>query len=326
MPSSQYRYRAFGLCLSSDRPIPGLPAAIGGDPDVRVSIGRELPPRSPHDVVRYASDAGDGHGMPLVTVSQGPSGYRFAYADGSEFLIDADGSAVRCRWHESSTIEDLAIYLVGPVLGLLLRLRGVVPVHASAVEIGGRAILFAGEAEAGKSTTAAAFASLGHGLISDDVVPIHDGGHQILACPGHPRVGMWPDAVDGLFGSPSALPRLSATYEKRYLDACGPGYRFEADPVPIGAIYLLGTRVPPGAGGQPRPLAPREALMALIVHTYANYLPDGRMRARELDVLARIAGRVPVIEIAVEDGIERLPGFCRTLVASMPAASRACLA
>lgn len=326
MTPSRHTYRVFGLCLSSDRPIPGLPTAAAGDADVVVSFGVDLPPLAREDDVRYASDERDGHGTPLVTVTQGLSGYRFAYADGCEFLIDSGGGAVRCRWQESSTIEDLAIYLVGPVLGLLLRLRGTVPVHASAVEAGGRAILFAGEAEAGKSTTAAAFASLGHGLISDDVVPIHDGGHEILACPGHPRVGIWPDAVDGLFGSPSALPRLSATYDKRYLDACAPGYRFEADPVPIETIYLLGPRVPPGAGGQPRRLSPREALMALTVHTYANYVLDAPMRARELDVLARIAARVPVIEIAIEDSIERLPGFCRNLVASMPASGRACLA
>jgi hypothetical protein len=137
---------------------------------------------------------------------------------------------------------------------------------------------------------------------------------------------VWPDAATALFGSPDALPRFTESYDKRYLDARGPGYRFEAQPVPIEGIYLLGARMPAGTWAPPRRLGPREAVMALTLNTHANHLLDARMRARELDVLARIATHVPVLEIAVEDGIERLPGFCRTLAAGMPADGRPCLA
>jgi hypothetical protein len=326
MSSRRYTYRVFGLDLSSNGPIPGLPPATSGDEaDVLVSIGPDLPSRA-GEAIRYVSQDQDGQGRPLVTIGEGPDGYRFVYADGTEFLVGADGRDVRCRWQAPLTLEDLAIYLVGPVLGWLLRLRGTVPLHASAVRTGRRAILFAGEAEAGKSTTAAAFAALGHGIMSDDIVPIHESGGDILACPGHPRVGVWPDAASALFGSPSALPRLSESYDKRYLDVRGPGYRFETRPVPIEAIYLLGARVPPGAARPARRLDPRAALMALTVHTYANHLLDSRMRARELDVLARIAMRVPVLEIAIEDRIEHLPELCRSLVTTTPVDDPACLA
>jgi len=325
MSSRRHVYRVFGLTLGSSGPLPGLPPGTARDePDVEVSIESELPAFP--GLVRYASEDRDAHGQPLVTITEGPAGYRFAYADGAEFLIGADGRGVRCRWQAPLTIDDLAIYLLGPVLGWLLRLRGTVPMHASAVQVAGRAILFAGQAEAGKSTTAAAFAALGHGVISDDVVPIHETGDDVLACPGHPRVGVWPDAVTALFGAPSALPRLSESYEKRYLDARGPGYRFESRPVPIAAIYLLGARVPPGSGGPPSRLAPREALMALTVHTHGNHLLDARMRARELDVLARVAARVPVLEIAIEDRIEHLPELCRSLVTATPVDDPTCLA
>jgi len=318
MSSRRHAYRIFGLTLSVDRALPGLPAAaIGAPADVVVSTGPELPAFEEH-AVRYTSEDQDDHGRPVVMIAQGATGYRFAYADGHEFRIDAHGQHVRCRWQSPLTIEDLAIYLVGPVLGWLLRLRGTVPLHASAVQTGERALLFAGQAEAGKSTTAAAFASLGHAVMSDDVVPIHESGGEILACPGHPRVGIWPDAVTGLFGSPDALPCLSESYDKRYLDTRGDGYRFEGRVVPIEAIYLLGTRVSPGAGRPPRRLAPREAMVALTGQTYGNHLLDARLRERELDVLARIARRVPVMELAMEDCIERLLGVCRTLVARVP--------
>ena len=76
------------------------------------------------------------------------------------------------QWADALTDADAASYLAGYVLAFVLRLRGSVPLHASAVAIDGRALLFVGDSWAGKSSTAAAFSILGYPVLADDIVRI----------------------------------------------------------------------------------------------------------------------------------------------------------
>ena len=75
--------------------------------------------------------------------------------------MDRHGTKLWASWPSHSSVEEAATYLLGPVLGLLLRFRGVTCLHASAVAIGDSVIAFVGAEGAGKSTTAAAFARPG---------------------------------------------------------------------------------------------------------------------------------------------------------------------
>ncbi len=115
------------------------------------------------------------------------------------------------------TIEDAATYLLGPVLGLFLRLRGVTCLHASAVAFGGQAVAFVGSEGAGKSTTAAALALRGHAILSDDVVALAEHDGAFFVHPAYPYLCLWPESVESIYGSADALPRFSANYDKRCL-------------------------------------------------------------------------------------------------------------
>ena len=77
------------------------------------------------------------------------------YADGTRFVVDEGGTEVWAWWPEGATLDATATYLLGPVFGWLLRLRGVLALHASVAALDGRAAAFAGPAGMGKSTTAA---------------------------------------------------------------------------------------------------------------------------------------------------------------------------
>jgi len=89
------------------------------------------------------------------------------------------------------TTEDAATYLLGPVLGLLLRLRGVTCLHASAVALADRAIAFVGSEGAGKSTTAALLARKGLAIISDDVVALVERDALFTFIPAYPYLSLW---------------------------------------------------------------------------------------------------------------------------------------
>ncbi len=49
--------------------------------------------------------------------------FRFQYTDGTEFVIDRRGGRIWATWSAAGTVEDMATYLLGPVLGFVLRLR-----------------------------------------------------------------------------------------------------------------------------------------------------------------------------------------------------------
>jgi hypothetical protein len=82
---------------------------------------------------------------------------------------------------------------------VLLHQRELVVLHASAVEIEGEALVFAGWKGQGKSTTAAHLHQRGHALLADDIVAIDmvDPERPRLV-PGFPQLKLWPDAVAAL--------------------------------------------------------------------------------------------------------------------------------
>jgi hypothetical protein len=112
-----------------------------------------------------------------------------------------------------------------------------------------------------------------------------------------------------MFGSPEALPRITPTWEKRFLGL--DGARFQRERLPLAAIYVLEDRGP----GSPRiePLEPPEALIWLVAHAYSAQLLDKRMRAREFECLARLVGQVPVARVAPSDDYGRLAQLCEEL-------------
>ncbi|MCA1560644.1 MAG: hypothetical protein LC753_04455 [Acidobacteria bacterium] len=294
-------FGAFGLRLRCDRPIPGLVASPESSPfdlDVVLNPEQLLPGslRNAPRQLRYASATQDQRGTPTLTAWTLADGafFHFQYGDGTEFLIDRRGTQIRGTWPAALTLEDATTYLLGPVLGFVLRLRGITCLHASAIDIDGRAIAMVGPPGAGKSTAAAVFATSGFGVMSDDVVAVIEEGDTFLAQPAYPRLGLWPESIAALFGSPDALPRQTATWDKCYLALGQDGYAFQSRPVPLCAIYVLEERDPHTRAPVVGALPARDGLTRLIANTYVNYLLDRDMRARDLDVLARLAVRVPL--------------------------------
>jgi hypothetical protein len=272
--------------------------------------GSRSPPRT-----WYEGRALDG-GEPILRVSTLDEGryFRFRYADGTEFVLDRDGMRLWARWPEPLTLEDTAVYLLGPILGFVLALRGITSLHASAVALNGSAVALVGRPRAGKSTTAAALAGRGHPVVSEDVVTLSDQGSVFHVQPGYPCIRLWPASVQALYGSTDALPLMTPNWEKRGLDLIGQGHTFQPGPLPLRAIYLLGERTADPSAPSVEAVAPRDALIGLVANTYSNYLKDKEMRAQEFRVLARVVAGVPVRRVIPHADIARLPALCDLLV------------
>ena len=328
MTALNFTYAVLGLSLRCNLPIPNLTTAQSEEEPSPLELSRARTVEihlkaSPHgkaanaagpEELSYDSPYKDQAGNPALRIWKiADSRYlRLAYFDGTQFWLDREGTEVWATWPSNLTIEDTATYLLGPVLGILLRLRGVTCLHASAVAFGEMAVAFVGSEGAGKSTTAAALARHGHAILSDDVVALaeHDGSFYVH--PAYPYLCLWPESVESLYGSPDALPQFSANYEKRFLSLGKQELRFAERALPLAAIYILGER-----RGDPAPLveelAPQKAFLALVANTFATNTLDSGMRAKEFEMLALLAPSVPIRGLCAHQDASRLPELCELL-------------
>jgi hypothetical protein len=313
-------YFVFGLSLRSSGAIPGLHSAPPNvsTPDIQLHLGLSpgnpvLDPTSAASLI-YESAYTDSSGAPALRIwRKGINGLlHLVYFDGMQFWMDQGGTEVWVLWPDQSSLEDAATYLLGPVLGLLLRLRGITCLHASAVSIGDTTVAFVGSEGAGKSTTAAAFARSGCAVVSDDVVALIERHNDFWVAPAYPHICLWPDSVEILYGSSDALPRLSPNWEKRRLALGNTGERFEEVARPLRAIYILDDhRGEPGPYVESMPV--QAAFFALVANSYATNILDSKMRANEFKTLSTLVSQVPIRRLFTSKGNLTPDGLCEVV-------------
>lgn len=209
------------------------------------------------------------------------------FADGTTFAIDAHSITLLDAPAEY-TRDDVAAYALGPVLAIALHLQGAVLLHAAAVLVKGRAILFAGDAGSGKSTVAAAMHQAGHTSLADDIVEIVDDGALASA----PAIRLWPDVLDALFGWAAAFPDRAPSWPKKILAV---GHDREEGPHPIGAILFLDAE---RAAPRIESLAPRDGWERLIANVYNAPLPGAETAKKIFATTTALADRVPMFHFA----------------------------
>ena len=312
-----YRCSLYGLGVIANRPIPGVPSSPIASEDVRISFG-SLPAwldevTAMQVETSYVTEYKNECGEPALRVFRVLDGkyYRFCYADRTEFVLDQAGSEVWAAWFDPLTIEDTATYLLGPVMGFVMLLRGIVCLHASAIAVDGKAIALLGPAGSGKSTTAAAFSDRGYSILAEDVVTLDDRGEHFLVRPGYPCIRLWPASVKALYGSETHLPKLTPNWDKCYLDL---KEQFHGAPLPLAAIYHLGERRHEMSAPFVESLDRSEGFLSLIANTYATRLMDKQMRAREFELLTRVSNHVPLRRVTPHADPARIPELCETIL------------
>lgn len=270
------RYALYGFTLRSELSLPAAPAAPldDGSEQVAVRFG-DVPPHG--DERLWTEEEGRALAFDIPDVG------RFRIAGGREIVIDpAPGASER----------NLRVYLLGSAMGALLHQRGLLPLHANAIEIDGRAVAFSGKSGAGKSTLAAWFADRGHRILCDDVCAIAvgaDGAPMVL--PGVPRLRLWEDALLHSGRETEAFERSFDGQDKYDVPA---GAAAGAAPLPLGACYMLALPGEDGPAGIER-LAGAAAVDALVANTYrGHFLRAMGLAGRHLGQCIAIAAAAPV--------------------------------
>lgn len=314
-------YTLYGLRVSSNLAVPGLIASRKTEHKTDLTISLQEMPAAVSNLPDEAGELwwvspwieSDGRPSRVIRKLDGGAYYRIQYNDGFRFVIDGACTRLWVAWPAHLDECDLSVYLLGPVMGTIMRLRGVVCLHASAVQIGNRAVAFIGDAGAGKSTTAAGFAQLGRPVLTDDLVTLIPQEGSYLVNPGYPHLRLSPDTVEELFGDRDALAQIVGTWDKRHLDLAAQDV-FADSPVPLAAVYVLGSRSPVGTPLRIESLPAREAMIILIGNTYGNTQLDPKARVEEFEFLGEFLEHVPVRKLVAPDDVKLLFSLCQAII------------
>ena len=310
-------FRAFGLTVRSGRALPGLPPPqAGGAPDLCWEFLDDVPAPAADEQLLYP---GDPEAPTFTWVWKRPDGSLRVLAahddEYLEFVIDAGGQHVRIAAGAETPLRDAVPYLLGTVMGFVLRRRGLCCLHGGAVDVGGRAVVLVGPSGTGKSSTVAALSDRGHRVLTDDIAvvePAHGGYHVRSSYPSirlrEAYVAATPGAAEGVTRLWSGGDRPRPT---RLVSDLSTGVgRFQPEPLPLQAVVTLGPR---GAcDTEPRSLRvpPVAGTLTLLANTHLGFVLSRSEREREWALLDQVARAVPVYRLIRPDSLGALPQIC----------------
>jgi hypothetical protein len=249
----KFFYIAFGLRIASEMPLRGVHRANGLPQPADVTIRSGAMPISCSGLASGLTVL--GRSTAILNI---PEVGRYWIKSGREIIVEPSTGVSE---------RNLRLYLLGSAMGAILHQRGILPLHANAIAINGRAVAFSGHSGAGKSTLAAWFHDRGYRLITDDVCAVtFDPDGRPIAQGGLPRLRLREDAL-------IASGRTSVDFELSYdgmdkydvpTTSCPSG-----SAVPLAAVYLLGRADDTnGPTHRIQRLMGVEAVDALVANTY----------------------------------------------------------
>jgi hypothetical protein len=208
-----YAYRLGALKVESDLDLPDLlPWDAPGDskPDIVIQRGK-VPSQLPQADRVEAIFQTRGRDEYLLDL---PGTGRILIRYGREIVIDAEDGA--------DPINTRAL-LTGSAQAVLWHQRGLLPLQANAVVIGGRAVALAGASAAGKSALTAVLAQAGHQILADGICVVTSNGKSgsPIVLPGVTVLRLWRDTLDQLGIAANGL-RATLSGRDRFVVDDGP--------------------------------------------------------------------------------------------------------
>ncbi|MFT7553463.1 MAG: hypothetical protein ACI9BV_003798 [Rhodothermales bacterium] len=250
-----HTYFAHGMTIASEIEIPEFGTSQGeADLDVSIAGVPECIPDCRRRGVRF--QAAPGHY--LLTI------------DGVASYEVLGGHTVRIQPAAGSSESDIRVFLHSSVMGAVVHQRGLLPLHASSVEMFGRAVLIAGASRSGKSTLAMALNKKGFPIISEDLTVLRaTPAGTVLAFPGTLRFKLTPRSV-GLLSIPENELRPGRQGTGKFFVSPS-GIASKAD-LEVSRIYWLTPSVRESTGL--RPLTGVEKFSAVMTNTFRHKFVD----------------------------------------------------
>jgi hypothetical protein len=316
-------YWIHGLLLESEIPLmaqtvnplgedchSGSGSSMAKDPDYRLVAG---PPRA----CPYSAPAGrilaelrdDGFGYWVAEDPRDPQLWTLRYAGICEVALDRGRRQIAVHPAPEAEPELIPVFLEGGVLAHVLAADGLLALHASAVQVGDRALAIAGPSGAGKSTLAALLCATGARLVADDALRVDETDSGAVCFPGSRRLRLRASAAS--LGTMIEGAAVGATADGR--TAVLPPRRADA-PVELHAVLI-----PDPSHGtdrlRMRRLGAMEALQELLRHPRLTMWRSSDPIAQLFALTAGIAAKLPVYRATVPWGPPFPPRLAERLLA-----------
>ena len=273
-----YVHSLYGLTVASPRELPAPYAA--GKPDLTITETHDRP---------AAKSQLDG-----FSYNVNPDNSVFvSWCDLFDFTVNADGSAITvhagAHWHN----EPVYMYLIGQVISVALLQKRVESLHASAVELNGRATAIVGDCGAGKSTLTAALVAAGARLVTDDLLVTRRNGSGTVTLSGARRLKLDPATAEHVGLTAESTPMDDGSGKAVYYIGAD---SFADASVPLRRMIVL------------KPFAEKLALTrldamravrAVISATFNPLQTDARRLEHLLSDARDMCATLPVYELAV---------------------------
>jgi hypothetical protein len=291
-----YYYRISGLVVASVLPLTRIPEIESIDTAVDVVI-RETQLPSFEQSTWY-------HNFSLnVTLLDISDVARYLINHGREILVDPVSGAAA---------ELVQTFLLGAAFAVLYHQRGLLPLHASAVQVHQMGIAFLGASGAGKSTLAGALARQGCRLICDDVCVVGFGfENEPLAYPGYPVIKLREDSRKLIEMEDDSHIKDLILKNKFHLQINAKG--FQPYPLPLKRIYVLERLEAPE---QPliEKLTGFDALTEIATHTFRSSVLDStEAKSRHFHLCSHVVQKVAVYRLCRPFAFDRLGDVVDTL-------------
>jgi hypothetical protein len=274
-----FKYQVFGLSVSSEIELP-IPENSFDIAQVEICFG-ETP-----------VNLGDGAKRGVVYEAL-PNTVLIKVFDIARFYI-VNGTSIVVMPLEKYDNKSAAAFIMGSVFASLLYQRGIMPLHASALEYNGKAVIICGVSGAGKSTLALGLTKHGFHIICDDIVPISFQNNFPVASSGFNQSKIWKDTATMMDISVEPLVKVRDAMDKFY-------YKVEnallsKEPLPVKHIFILSATNKEKQ--ESKYLEGKDKLLVLRNHLFRKQIAFSMgMEARLFGSLAKLAASVPVTKI-----------------------------
>jgi hypothetical protein len=306
---------AFGVALECDFELAGLVgggAPAGSEPlGVALESGDRLRERFEGRELKRLAERRNADRSLVSAIDCDARGYRFHAPGFATCAMATDARLIECtpkaaeawRWQR---------YLAAQVLPFASAVRGFEVLHASAVELDGKAIAFVGPGGSGKSTLALRLSAAGAGLLTDDVLAIDGHGEGLVAHPAVAQVKVRPAAAVPV---PAGAVELGTEPDARLY-----ALPVLAGPTQLDRLCLLHV----GSVDRPR-LRPVTGPSAtrLLASTFNFVLATPERLRNQLQVCSRISREVEVSELELPSRLDDGHALeLMTVLADRPASRR----
>lgn len=320
-------YRIHGLVVESEIPLPAQgvkwgdggakpdPGSVSGThpvPDYRVMEGEPRDcPHSPPAGRILGELRDDAFSYWAAETRRDPPRWTLRYADICDVVLDRAQKAITVHRSPEADPGLIPVFLGGSVLAHALTAEGLLVLHASAVEVDGRALAIVGPSGAGKSTLAALLCAAGARLVADDALRVDATSSGAVCFPGTRGLRLRPAAASLAGGIEGAVVGNTADGRTAVLPA-----RLADTPLTLGAV-LVPEPSREASTLELRRLGAMEGLQELLCHPRLTMWRASEPIGQLFRLTGEIAEALPIYRSRVPWGPPFRAGLAEELLAGV---------